>query len=157
MNQLMQIEHTDILLLKDLLNQSNYKNKILSSSEIEITDDQYAFSVKTSTPGDFQKTIVGFSFIQKIDWISRHAEFCIFPKEQNKKSTYDICSIVLDFGFNQINMNKMWTEVCDNKEMQEILPDFGFVLEGVRRKAKFQKGKWIDTKIFGLLHQEYVK
>ena len=158
--ELMQIEFTDISYYKEMMN-SLYRtiggsNKLLSYSEISLNNSDYNFSVKTSTPGDFKKKIIGFAFIKQIDWVSRHAELQILPQDyKNKDCCLRIVTKLMEFSFQELNLNKVWIESIGFDTLNEILPRLGFVLEGIRRKSKYKKGRWVDSHIYSLLSQEF--
>lgn len=167
MFELMQIETTDMGSLKELINGYNHsfvhENREVNSaviqsfySEINAADNSYYFAVRTSMPGEFKKLLIGFGSIRNIDWVSRHGEVVLFIQSAfNKEILRQALEKFIQFGFDEINLNKLWVDNFNYEEMRETLVEMGFVLEGVRRQAKFKHGAWVDSNIFSLLSQEY--
>lgn len=159
---LMQIEQTDIPMVREVLNIFPSRNKLVPQSWRHVASKLkqmlmdpccYVFSVRTSMAGDFRRNTVGYCYLEKIDWINSHAGFNVHLREESlmAKAAEKLCI----YAFDELNLNKVYVEVpgyCEH--MSNILPALGFVLDGVRKKAKFKIGKYWDINVFSLLREE---
>ena len=69
----------------------------------------------------------------------------------------DAMNALLDFGFGQIRMERIWLEVYDyNARGMRSYEKCGFVLEGTLRHAIFREGSFRDVHIMSILHHEWL-
>jgi [ribosomal protein S5]-alanine N-acetyltransferase len=104
---------------------------------------------------------IGCCSLQKIDWISRSAEMAriIGNKKYRRKGIgTEIGRILADYGFNVLNLNKIWAgNISFNIGAIKSNEKLGFVKEGVLREAIFKNGDYHDIVISSLLKKEYQK
>jgi len=170
--KLMQMERRDIPDLKGILN--SYKIPLCEFKELNTSalndtydsslfgkDGNYNFAIRATTEGAFLST-VGFCSIKCIDWVSRHCElYFIYATDDdpatipNNDNAISAFRTLIDFAFNELNLQKVWISVPENNNIKGVLNSFGFVAEGVRRRSKLSKGDYIDETICSLLVQEY--
>jgi RimJ/RimL family protein N-acetyltransferase len=68
----------------------------------------------------------------------------------------DAMNALLDFGFGQLRLERMWLEVYDfNERARRSYEKSGFVLEGVKRHAMFKFGRFIDVQLMAILRSEW--
>jgi RimJ/RimL family protein N-acetyltransferase len=68
----------------------------------------------------------------------------------------DAMFALLDFGFGELRLERMWLEVYDfNKRAQRSYDKSGFVLEGVERHAIFRRGRYVDVLLMSILRDEW--
>ncbi len=68
----------------------------------------------------------------------------------------DAMNALLDFGFGQLRLERMWLEVHDfNERGRRSYEKSGFVLEGVERHAIYKMGRFIDVLLMSILRDEW--
>jgi len=96
-----------------------------------------------------------------INWVHRHADLSLYI---GWKDAYidgigyadESCQLLLDYGFNELSLNKVWTEIYEFDEKKKRLYDkIGFNQDGLLRQNYWYDGKWWDSRILSLLNTEY--
>lgn len=116
---------------------------------------QYNFEIRTH-----DNILIGHCGLYHIDWISRSGEFGIYIGDDNyRKGGYgsDTLRTLIKYGFEDLNLNRIWCEVYDNNSSIELYKHIGFIYEGKMRKSYYNEGKYWDTHILGMLKSEYKK
>lgn len=118
-----------------------------------------AMSIFLKKP-DGMLQIVGTIGLYNID--SRHqravSRVRIDPAFQRMGIGFESRMIVMDYGFNTLNLQKITADCfADNKAIVNLCLKLGFKKEGVFRKHYFHKGKFRDAIQFGILRNEYMK
>ncbi len=68
----------------------------------------------------------------------------------------DAMNALLDFGFGQLRLERMWLEVYDfNARGRRSYEKSGFVLEGTARHAIFKRGEYHDVQLMSILREEW--
>jgi RimJ/RimL family protein N-acetyltransferase len=68
----------------------------------------------------------------------------------------DAMLALLDFGFGQLRLERMWLEVYDfNQRARRSYEKCGFVLEGTERHAMYKQGRFIDVHLMSILRDEW--
>ncbi len=68
----------------------------------------------------------------------------------------DAMNALLDFGFGQLRLERMWLEVVDfNARARRSYEKCGFVLEGTERRAMFKRGQFHDVHLMSILRDEW--
>ena len=68
----------------------------------------------------------------------------------------DAMNALLDFGFGQLRLERLWLEVYDfNLRGRRSYEKSGFVLEGVERHAIYKLGKYHDVHLMSILRDEW--
>lgn len=158
---LMQIERNDIPTLKHSLNKrpgTQMNTEVLNKEYFDrlTKHDEYGFTVRGLKEGGFGLILIGFGFVENIDWISRHCTMR-FLNTNSVPQALDvvIAKKMIDFCFNELNLNKVYCDTYSSDHSSTTLASIGFVAEGSRREALFQKGVFQDITVYGLLAQEY--
>lgn len=158
---LMQIERNDIPTLKHALNRQPGAKFNTETLNREYTDrlgrhNDYGFALRALKEGGFGLILIGFCFVEDIDWISRHGMLKLIKVGHVPP---DLDTVIMrkaaDFCFDEINLNKIYCETSNAGHLSSALTELGFVAEGSRREASFYKGKFYDVTVYGLLAQEY--
>ncbi|MEO6349472.1 MAG: GNAT family protein [Candidatus Limnocylindrales bacterium] len=69
----------------------------------------------------------------------------------------DAMNALLDFGFGQLRLERLWLEVYDyNTRARRSYEKCGFVLEGTERHAIFKHGEYHDMHLMSMLHDEWL-
>ncbi|MBB6024318.1 ribosomal-protein-alanine N-acetyltransferase [Paenibacillus sp. JGP012] len=67
----------------------------------------------------------------------------------------EVACAVLDFGFNQMQLNKIEAKVDPGNEASvRLLHKLGFQQEGLLRQHEFEKGRYVDLAIFSKLQSD---
>jgi len=95
-----------------------------------------------------------------INWVNRYADLSFYIGKDNlyvdDKYALDAVDVLLKYGFNELGLNKVWTEIYEFDSLKiEFLQKYGFKRDGQLRENYFYDGKWWDSIIFSLLKREY--
>ena len=63
---------------------------------------------------------------------------------------------LIKYGFEELNMNRIWCEVYSNNDALHIYKHLDFVEEGVLRQNYYAEGKYWDSHILSMLKEEYL-
>jgi hypothetical protein len=125
-----------------------YENRVLGDK------DQVNFEIHDLESGK----LIGHCGLYYIDWIHRHAEFGIYVGDMEYRSGgygSDALRALIKYGFNDLNLNKIWCEVYTNNDALDIYRHIGFKDEGLIRQHYFNDGKYWDSNLLSLLRCEY--
>jgi RimJ/RimL family protein N-acetyltransferase len=102
---------------------------------------------------------IGNVNLLNIEWINRQAEFSIFigeKKEWKKGYATEATKLMVAFGFNQRNLNRIYLTVLENNKVAIYLYEkIGFKKEGILREALFKDNKYYNLIIMSILKEEY--
>jgi len=102
--------------------------------------------------------LLGHCGLYYINWIHRRTEFGIYigdAKYRNGGYGSDALRTLIKYGFEDLNLNKIWCEVYDNNEAIDIYRHIGFKDEGTLRQNVFKNNKYSDSYILSFLKEEY--
>jgi len=102
--------------------------------------------------------LIGHCGLFYISWINRHAEFGIYiGDDEYRNGGYgsDALRTLIGYGFNDLNLNKIWCEVFSNNVALDVYEHIGFKKEGVLRQNYFNEGKYWDSIVMSMLKEEY--
>ena len=103
--------------------------------------------------------LVGFVYLNNIDWFARNAEFGILIGERSRQGeglAKDALTLVADYAFTTLNLNRLYLRVVAfNKRALRLYRSFGFVEEGVQRQHAFVQGRYSNVVLMGLLRREF--
>ena len=96
-----------------------------------------------------------------INWVHKHADLSLYIGwkeayiDQEGYAT-DSCNLLLDYGFNELSLNKVWTEIYEfDKKKKELYDAIGFHQDGLLRQNYFYDGRWWDSRILSILKDEF--
>ena len=104
--------------------------------------------------------LIGHCGLYYINWIHRHAEFGIYIGDDTfRKGGYgsDALRTLIKYGFNDLNLNKIWCEVYSNNDAIDTYRHIGFKKEGTLRQTYFSEGKFWDADILSMLKEEHTQ
>jgi len=105
------------------------------------------------------RSLVGFIYLNNIDWFSRNAEFGILIGEhgrQGKGLAKEALSLMAQHAFETLKLSRLYVRVVAfNEGALRLFRGFGFIEEGTQRKQAFSGGRYHDVMMFGLLREEY--
>jgi RimJ/RimL family protein N-acetyltransferase len=106
-----------------------------------------------------QNQLIGNCSIMNIIWKERVGTCGIFigdKQEQGKGYGTEALKLLLDYGFNTLNLNRIDLKVNDfNLRAIECYRNLGFIEEGRMREATFVNGKYHDQIIMSMLRREW--
>ena len=103
---------------------------------------------------------IGTISLYDIDWRNRHCEFGRFflcaDELRGKGHGREALELILDFGFNHLNMAKIYcTTYHDNHRALKLYESVGFKRDGVLRQHIFRNGKYVDLALLSICSNEW--
>jgi len=102
---------------------------------------------------------IGNVALQNIHWINRSAEFAMLLGAKDcwgQGYGTQAAAIMVQHGFNALGLRRITFGTFEaNLAVRNIAAKLGFVEEGLRRKAVFKNGIYVDVVEFGLLKDEF--
>ena len=78
------------------------------------------------------------------------------PADQGRGLGSDMLRALVDFGFGQLRLERIWLDVYDtNPGAQRVYERVGFVHEGVQRHAVYREGQYRDVHRMAILAGEW--
>lgn len=167
------IEKHDLALLRDWRNINSFRKNFREVRELSLSDQEKWFeSLQRTTHMNFMFTIVrlkdnkpiGAAGLLYINWINRSADFSFYIGEEeeyidNEGFALDASKVLIDYGFKNLNLNKIWMELYefDSKKLIFFKENFDFQIDGVLRQNCFEDGKYWDSNIISLLREDFEK
>jgi len=100
-------------------------------------------------------THIGNIALQKIDLISRNAEYAILVGDKaywGKGVGKEASQLILRHGFEAMNLHRIYCGTAStNAGMQKLATSLGFIEEGRRKEAHYKNGAYADLIEYGLL------
>ncbi len=103
---------------------------------------------------------VGYMGLFNIDTRHRHAEFGIMitPSQQGKGYATEATRLIVEYGFNQLNLNKLFLYVDKhNEKAAHIYKKVGFKIEGDLKNHYFVNGSYHDVLFMSVFQEDYIK
>lgn len=103
--------------------------------------------------------ILGLVSLTPIDQLNQCAEFHIMIGEDNQGrgiGTYAVAEM-LRHAFYNMNLHRVELTVLEyNKRAQHLYEKVGFSREGVKRKAAYKNGRFVDVLLYSILREEFM-
>jgi RimJ/RimL family protein N-acetyltransferase len=125
-----------------------YEKKVLADP------NQYNFEIRAKE----KNKLIGHCGLYYINWISRTSEFGIYLGDLDYRSGgygSDALRTLIRYGFNDLNMNRIWCEVYGNNDALHIYKHIGFRHEGTLREQYYNEGRYWDAHVLSMLRNEY--
>lgn len=166
------IEKSDLELLKDWRNNPELRRNFREVRELNMQNQEKWYEKLNASPTDFMFMIVrlkdnvalGAGGLLYTNWIVRSSDFSLYIGHENAyidQHGYakDATGLLLDYGFKNLNLNKIWMELYefDHKKIEFFTKQFGFVQEGLLRENCFEDGRYYNSIIISLLKREYLR
>jgi RimJ/RimL family protein N-acetyltransferase len=164
------LEVEDLVLLRDWRNTASFRRNFREHRELNMVNQNVWFSRVMASTNDymfvFERLVdgvrVGAGGLLYINWILRSADFSFYIGLDglyidNDGLAFESARLLLDYGFNTLNLNKIWMELYefDIMKIEFFTKKFGFGIDGKLRKNCFEGGKYHDSYIISLLKEEY--
>lgn len=105
--------------------------------------------------------LIGFTALTYIDWKNRNSEISIYFSRENwqaTKESRDALNLILEYGFKELNLHRLWVEIFSLAEENITLYEkMKFKKEGTFRDKVWRDGKWWDSFIYSKLSHEFSK
>ena len=167
------VEKEDLPYLRDWRNLSNFRKYFREVRELSLMDQEaWLDSIQNSKNSNFMFTIVdlksnkpiGAAGILYVNWIIRSGDFSFYIGENeayidNEGQAREAAQLLIDYGFKNLNLNKIWMELYefDSMKLQLFKDEFNFIQDAKLRDNCFENGKYFDSFIISLLRTEYLK
>jgi UDP-4-amino-4,6-dideoxy-N-acetyl-beta-L-altrosamine N-acetyltransferase len=125
-----------------------FESKVLGDT------DQVNFEIRDKKTSK----LIGHCGLYYISWVHRHAEFGIYIGDDSYRGGgygSDALRVLIKYGFDDLNLNRIWCEVYDNNDALKMYEHIGFVREGVFRQSYYNEGRYWDAHILALLKEEF--
>lgn len=95
---------------------------------------------------------VGVCGLTSIDRINQKAELSLYIAQNFQGRGYELSAmlLLLNHGFNDQNLNKIWVEIFDGNPSHEMYWANGFETEGILKDAYFREGKFIKAHLLAM-------
>lgn len=96
-----------------------------------------------------------------INWVQRNADLSLYIGRReayidDEGFAEESCRLLFDYGFNELNLHKIWTEIYIFDEKKKVLYDkMGMKTDGLFRDNCYYNGKWWDAYLMSILQEEY--
>lgn len=164
------VEREDLKQLRDWRNNTEFRKHFREYRELNMAMQEKWFEQKIiNDPATIMFSIkrlednelLGCCGLVYINWIHRYADLSLYigwnnSYIDNKGYAKESCNLLLNYGFNELCLNKIWTEIYefDNKK-KKLYDEIGFKQDGLLRENYFYNGKWWDSRILSILHNEF--
>jgi UDP-4-amino-4,6-dideoxy-N-acetyl-beta-L-altrosamine N-acetyltransferase len=123
-----------------------------------ISDDTWQyFVIKPQSEPD---KIIGVTGLLYLHPVYKTGEFAINIGDPDfREGGYgsDALRTLTKYGFDQLNLNRIWCEVYSNNAAIDIYRHIGFIDEGLLRQTVFKDGEYLDSYILSMLRTDYEK
>ena len=103
---------------------------------------------------------IGEVLLMDIDRVNGSAEVGIFigePDEWGKGYGTDAVRALVDFGFTELRLERVWLEVAtDNARAERSYAKVGFTREATLRHDRWEGGRYTDGHIMSILRDEWL-
>lgn len=137
----------------------------LKPNAIELMEEEYEKLIRSEKDIVFaiidkeSDAHIGNAGLYVINWVSRSAEYRIVIGEKefwDKGYGKETARLILDYGFNKLNLNKIWLGVnAEHKAAVKSYEKSGFVKEGSLREEIYRNGKYYDATRMSILRKEF--
>jgi RimJ/RimL family protein N-acetyltransferase len=161
------VEREDLKLLRDWRNNDEFRKNFREYRELNMSNQEKWFEQScVGNPNDFMFIIfrlednkpIGACGLLYINWIIRSADYSFYIGAEDSyidSDGYaeDATNILINYGFNTLNLNKIWMELYeyDKVKLDFFVSKFGFVKDGVLRDNCFDRGRYHNSFIISLL------
>ena len=164
------VEKYDLELLRDWRNKTDFRRNFREVRELSLTDQEDWLKYLQSTKDrNFMFTIVdlktnnpiGACGLLYINWNIRSADFSFYLGNEDiyigdDEISIDSVSLLIDYGFKNLNLNKIWMELYefDTKKINFFTKHFKFKQDALLRDNCFEDGKYWNSVIISLINRE---
>ena len=166
------VDRTDLPKFQAWLNDPEVTDGLAHHLPVSIEEEEQWFSTLGNEPPEQRPLsieirsgegwqLAGNTRLFHLKWLHRSAEFGIIIGD---KALWDhgygteVLELMLAHAFETLNLNRIYLHVySSNQRARRSYEKAGFVVEGTLRQAMFQRGRYVDILIMGILHAEWKK
>jgi RimJ/RimL family protein N-acetyltransferase len=156
------LETEDLILLRDWRNIQSFRRNFREHKELNMANQNAWYSRTIASPNDYMfiierlsdNTPIGACGLLYVNWILRSADFSFYIGLDelyidNDGLALDSARLLIDYGFNNLNLNKIWMELYefDTAKIEFFTKQLGFVVDGKLRQNCFEDGRYFDSYI----------
>ena len=164
------VEKADLEQLRDWRNDPNFRKHFREYRELNLSQQEKWFETQVvadnttlmfSIRRNEDNHLLGCCGLVYINWVHRHAGLSLYIGLDDKYiddegHAEESCKLILNYGFNELCLNKIWTEIYEFDEKKKALYDkFGFKQDGLLRQNYWYDGQWWDSRILSILNSEH--
>jgi UDP-4-amino-4,6-dideoxy-N-acetyl-beta-L-altrosamine N-acetyltransferase len=100
---------------------------------------------------------LGACGLTDIDHINRRAEFSLYihPSRHGKGFGRRALLTLLKFGFDELNLNRIWGETMEGNFAINLFETIGFEREGTRKEFYFKNGHYLDAHLISIGRDQF--
>lgn len=161
------IEEADLKQLLEWRNQPNFRQFFREYRELGMTNQKLWYEQKVihdehtrmfSIVDLNNEELLGACGLCYIDWPNQCADFSIYIGKDNlyidDKFALDAAQVMICYGFEELNLHRLWTEIYDIDEKKKIMFNMlGFIHEATHKETHWTGGKWVDSLYYRLLRK----
>ncbi len=166
------VEINDLEYLKNWRNNPEFRKNFREFRELSQRDQIKWLEYLEKTPKinfmfsiiDLESNkLIGACGLLYTDWIAKFSDFSFYIGDNDEycegKRSQEAVSLLLDYGFNYLNLNKVWMELYefDTLKIDFFTKLFNFKIDGRLRDNCFNNGKYFDSFIISLLKKDFKK
>lgn len=163
------VEKEDLQQFRDWRNNSDFRKYFREYRELNVRQQEIWFEEKVvkdptslmfSIKRNDDNELLGCCGFVYINWVHRNADLSLYIGWQgayidDEGYAEDSCRLLLDYGFNELCLNKVWSEIYEFDVKKKALYDkFGFQQDGLLRQNYWYDGRWWDSRILSKLSNE---
>ncbi|NQY23174.1 MAG: GNAT family N-acetyltransferase [Campylobacteraceae bacterium] len=162
------IEENDLSQLMEWRNNPVLRKYFRETDEINIVNQKKWFDSVTSKNTLHKmfaiinietNELMGACGLCYIDWINRSADFSIYLGYDNiyidDKYSIEAASLLKDYGFNILNLHRLWAEIYSLDEPKKIFfKNLKFKLDGELRETYWHDGIWHNSLFYSFLRSD---
>jgi RimJ/RimL family protein N-acetyltransferase len=164
------VEKEDLNLLRDWRNIAHFRKHFREHRELNMFNQENWFQKVSANPNDFMFIIVRLSDNKPLgacgllytNWVIRSTDYSFYIGDDeayidDQGYSEEASHLLIDYGFNQLNLNKIWMELYefDLSKIHFFTNKFNFHKDGILRQNCFADGKYHDSIVISLLKNEY--
>lgn len=164
------VEKADLEILKEWRNLPIFRKNFREVRELNNENQEKWFDKINNSQNDFMfvildidnNKIVGAGGLLYINWITKSADFSFYIGDGSgyieDKYSFNAASLLIEYGFNNLNLNKIWMELYefDLKKISFFQEKFNFKTDGRLRDNCFEEGRFWDSLIISLTLKDYI-
>lgn len=165
------VEKADLKQLMDWRNNPDFRKHFREYRELSMDMQEKWFYEKVmKDPANIMFSIrnlksgalMGCCGFVYINYIHRHADLSLYigwknSYIDNEGYSEDACRVLFDYGFKELALNKIWTEIyVFDKKKKKLYDKLGMKVDGILRQNYFYDRKYWDSYILSVLASDWL-
>lgn len=136
----------------------SYENQLQWFKGLANDRSTIMFAIRNIEDGE----LIGCCGLCYINWVHRNADLSLYIGYEEsyidgKGFAEESCRLLFDYGFKELNLQKIWTEIYEFDHKKKTLYDqIGLIEDGFLRNQYFYNGKYWNSYILSILASEYI-